>query len=58
MLRGLSEQGDPVDIVLEICWRCGLPVSTFHVPMDEHVDRMHPTDDDADADAVGRHFLR
>lgn len=41
-VRGVNEYGDPLDLVLEVCWRCGIPVVTNLVSMDEHVERAHP----------------
>jgi hypothetical protein len=42
LLRGMDEAGDPVDLPMVVCWRCGVPVMTSLVSMTEHVDRMHP----------------
>lgn len=38
----VTEDGDPVQLPVEVCWRCGGPVLTSMVSMAEHVDRMHP----------------
>lgn len=42
LLRGTDDNGDPVDLPVEPCWRCGVPVVTSLVSMAEHVDRAHP----------------
>lgn len=42
MIRSVNEQGEPVDLFIDVCWRCGMPVVTNLVSMDEHVDRAHP----------------
>lgn len=42
LLRALDQYGTPVDLAVEVCWRCGAPVVTSLVSMFEHAERMHP----------------
>lgn len=43
IVRGVDDQGQPAELVVEVCWRCGVPVVTSMVDMAEHVDREHPS---------------
>lgn len=51
LLRGTDEAGEPVELRVELCWRCGSLVAVSLVSMFEHVDRMHPVQ-------TSRHALR
>ncbi len=53
LLRGTNEAGDPVEVVVDGCWRCGAMINVMLVSLDEHVERAHPLPLDQ-----GRHVLR
>jgi hypothetical protein len=37
-----NEYGDPADLVVEGCWRCGMLVNIMLMSIDEHVEVAHP----------------
>lgn len=56
LLRGTNESGDPIDMSVECCWRCGNLVNIMLVTMEEHIDRAHPLGA-VPRDLDGRHAL-
>lgn len=49
-----DEYGNPVDLILSFCWRCGVPVNLMLTSLEEHAERVHP----APEYPPSRHALR
>lgn len=57
LLRGTNEDGDPVEVAVESCWRCGVMINVYLLSMAEHVERAHPVPGPRRPDDVARHAL-